>query len=82
MRSVSGGSVSSRSGMPPTGNFARPLPASEAPNVDHLALLIGLGGEYGVVELTDDGGRYPDTVSVLTGDPKRALPSAHRRPYR
>jgi 2-keto-4-pentenoate hydratase/2-oxohepta-3-ene-1,7-dioic acid hydratase in catechol pathway len=29
------------------------------------------GGEpqYGVVELTEDGGRYPQTVSVLTGDP-------------
>ena len=29
------------------------------------------GGDlhYGVVELTDDGGRYPETVSVLTGDP-------------
>jgi 2-keto-4-pentenoate hydratase/2-oxohepta-3-ene-1,7-dioic acid hydratase in catechol pathway len=25
--------------------------------------------QYGVVELADDGGRYPDTVSVLTGDP-------------
>jgi 2-keto-4-pentenoate hydratase/2-oxohepta-3-ene-1,7-dioic acid hydratase in catechol pathway len=25
--------------------------------------------QYGVVELTDDGGRYPETVSVLTGDP-------------
>jgi len=29
------------------------------------------GGDprYGVVELSSDGGRYPDTVSVLTGDP-------------
>ena len=29
------------------------------------------GGDprYGVVELAEDGGRYPDTVSVLTGDP-------------
>jgi 2-keto-4-pentenoate hydratase/2-oxohepta-3-ene-1,7-dioic acid hydratase in catechol pathway len=29
------------------------------------------GGDprYGVVELAGDGGRYPDTVSVLTGDP-------------
>ena len=29
------------------------------------------GGDprFGVVELADDGGRYPDTVSVLTGDP-------------
>jgi 2-keto-4-pentenoate hydratase/2-oxohepta-3-ene-1,7-dioic acid hydratase in catechol pathway len=29
------------------------------------------GGDpkYGVVELTEDGGRHPDTVSVLTGDP-------------
>ncbi len=29
------------------------------------------GGEpqYGVVELAEDGGRYPGTVSVLTGDP-------------
>ena len=29
------------------------------------------GGDpkYGVVELTGDGGRYPETVSVLTGDP-------------
>jgi 2-keto-4-pentenoate hydratase/2-oxohepta-3-ene-1,7-dioic acid hydratase in catechol pathway len=29
------------------------------------------GGDpkYGVVELRDDGGRHPDTVSVLTGDP-------------
>ena len=25
--------------------------------------------QYGVVELAGDGGRYPDTVSVLTGDP-------------
>ena len=25
--------------------------------------------QYGVVELAADGGRYPDTVSVLTGDP-------------
>ena len=25
--------------------------------------------QYGVVELAEDGGRYPDTVSVLTGDP-------------
>jgi 2-keto-4-pentenoate hydratase/2-oxohepta-3-ene-1,7-dioic acid hydratase in catechol pathway len=25
--------------------------------------------QYGVVELAVDGGRYPDTVSVLTGDP-------------
>jgi 2-keto-4-pentenoate hydratase/2-oxohepta-3-ene-1,7-dioic acid hydratase in catechol pathway len=25
--------------------------------------------QYGIVELADDGGRYPDTVSVLTGDP-------------
>jgi 2-keto-4-pentenoate hydratase/2-oxohepta-3-ene-1,7-dioic acid hydratase in catechol pathway len=25
--------------------------------------------QYGVVELSGDGGRYPDTVSVLTGDP-------------
>jgi 2-keto-4-pentenoate hydratase/2-oxohepta-3-ene-1,7-dioic acid hydratase in catechol pathway len=25
--------------------------------------------QYGVVELTGDGGRYPETVSVLTGDP-------------
>jgi len=25
--------------------------------------------QYGVVELAPDGGRYPDTVSVLTGDP-------------
>jgi 2-keto-4-pentenoate hydratase/2-oxohepta-3-ene-1,7-dioic acid hydratase in catechol pathway len=25
--------------------------------------------QYGVVELSDDGGRYPNTVSVLTGDP-------------
>lgn len=29
------------------------------------------GGDpkYGVVELTEDGGHHPDTVSVLTGDP-------------
>jgi 2-keto-4-pentenoate hydratase/2-oxohepta-3-ene-1,7-dioic acid hydratase in catechol pathway len=29
------------------------------------------GGDpkYGVVELTEDGGQHPDTVSVLTGDP-------------
>ncbi len=29
------------------------------------------GGEpqYGIVELTEDGGRHPQTVSVLTGDP-------------
>jgi 2-keto-4-pentenoate hydratase/2-oxohepta-3-ene-1,7-dioic acid hydratase in catechol pathway len=29
------------------------------------------GGEpqYGIVELTEDGGKYPQTVSVLTGDP-------------
>jgi 2-keto-4-pentenoate hydratase/2-oxohepta-3-ene-1,7-dioic acid hydratase in catechol pathway len=25
--------------------------------------------QYGVVELSGDGGRYPDTVSVMTGDP-------------
>jgi hypothetical protein len=25
--------------------------------------------QYGVVELAEDGGRNPDTVSVLTGDP-------------
>ena len=25
--------------------------------------------QFGVVELAEDGGRYPDTVSVLTGDP-------------
>ena len=25
--------------------------------------------QYGVVELSGDGGRYPETVSVLTGDP-------------
>ena len=25
--------------------------------------------QYGVVELAEDGGRYPGTVSVLTGDP-------------
>jgi 2-keto-4-pentenoate hydratase/2-oxohepta-3-ene-1,7-dioic acid hydratase in catechol pathway len=25
--------------------------------------------EYGVVELTEDGGQHPDTVSLLTGDP-------------
>jgi 2-keto-4-pentenoate hydratase/2-oxohepta-3-ene-1,7-dioic acid hydratase in catechol pathway len=25
--------------------------------------------QYGIVELAADGGRYPDTVSVLTGDP-------------
>jgi 2-keto-4-pentenoate hydratase/2-oxohepta-3-ene-1,7-dioic acid hydratase in catechol pathway len=25
--------------------------------------------QYGVVELAEDGGRHPDTVSVLTGDP-------------
>ena len=25
--------------------------------------------QYGIVELADDGGRYPETVSVLTGDP-------------
>ena len=29
----------------------------------------GRDPQYGVVELADDGGRYPDTVSVLTGDP-------------
>ena len=29
------------------------------------------GGEpqYGIVELAEDGGRYPDTISVITGDP-------------
>ena len=29
------------------------------------------GGEpqYGIVELAEDGGSHPDTVSVLTGDP-------------
>src|SRR6476659_878352 len=25
--------------------------------------------QFGVVELAEDGGRYPDTVSVLTSDP-------------
>ena len=25
--------------------------------------------QYGVVELAEDGGRYPDTVSALTADP-------------
>ncbi len=28
--------------------------------------------QYGVVELAGDGGRYPETVSVLTGDPLAA----------
>ena len=25
--------------------------------------------QYGIVELAGDGGQFPDTVSVLTGDP-------------
>jgi 2-keto-4-pentenoate hydratase/2-oxohepta-3-ene-1,7-dioic acid hydratase in catechol pathway len=25
--------------------------------------------QFGIVELAEDGGKYPDTVSVLTGDP-------------
>ena len=25
--------------------------------------------QFGIVELAEDGGTYPDTVSVLTGDP-------------
>ena len=29
----------------------------------------GRDPQYGVVELAGDGGRYPETVSVLTGDP-------------
>ena len=29
----------------------------------------GAEPQYGVVELTEDGGRFPQTVSVLTGDP-------------
>ncbi len=30
---------------------------------------VGGDPQYGVVELAADGGRYPDTVSTLTGDP-------------
>ena len=29
----------------------------------------GAEPQYGIVELTEDGGRFPQTVSVLTGDP-------------
>ena len=29
----------------------------------------GRDPQYGVVELAEDGGSHPDTVSVLTGDP-------------
>ena len=37
--------------------------------------------QYGVVELPDDGGRYPNTVSVLTGDPiaMRVQPTGERK---
>ena len=35
----------------------------------HRPLAAGGDPQYGIVELAADGGRYPDTVSVLTGDP-------------
>ena len=41
----------------------------EATSVRIARFATGGDPRYGVVELAGDGGRYPDTVSVLTGDP-------------
>ena len=37
--------------------------------------------QYGIVELAEDGGRHPDTISVLTGDPiaMRVQPTGERK---
>ena len=42
------------------------------------------GGDpaFGIVELAEDGGKHPDTISTLTGDPHLHARPAHRRAAR